>query len=123
ARRPPLHPRPDERQHLPLRCVSEHRRRDRGRRVMDPFTYSRAATAEEASAAGATFLGGGTNLVDLMRLGVERPTALVDVSRLNTEIDATSAGGLRIGAGVRNSDLAADRRLRTRYPAVAQALL
>jgi xanthine dehydrogenase YagS FAD-binding subunit len=90
---------------------------------MEPFTYARAATAEEAVAAGATFLGGGTNLVDLMRLGVATPSALVDVSRLHTEIDATSDGGLRIGAGVRNSELAADRRLRTRYPAVAQALL
>jgi xanthine dehydrogenase YagS FAD-binding subunit len=59
-----------------------------------------------------------------MRLGVETPDLLVDVTRLPYDrIDATDAGGLRIGAGVRNSDLAADRRVRTRYPALAEALL
>jgi xanthine dehydrogenase YagS FAD-binding subunit len=91
---------------------------------VEPFTYTRPATAQDAVAhGGAKFLGGGTNLVDLMRLGVETPSALVDVSRLHTEIDASSDGGLRIGAGVRNSELAADRRVRTRYPVLAQALL
>jgi xanthine dehydrogenase YagS FAD-binding subunit len=59
-----------------------------------------------------------------MRLGVETPDVLVDVTRLpHDRIDATGEGGLRIGAGVRNSDLAADRRVRTRYPALAEALL
>jgi xanthine dehydrogenase YagS FAD-binding subunit len=73
---------------------------------------------------GAKFLGGGTNLVDLMRLGVETPDLLVDVTRLPSDrIDANGDGGLRIGAGVRNSDLAADQRVRTRYPALAEALL
>jgi xanthine dehydrogenase YagS FAD-binding subunit len=77
-----------------------------------------------ATAPGGRFLGGGTNLVDLMRLGVETPELLVDVSRLPLgRIDATDDGGLRIGAAVRNSDLAADRRVRTRYPALAEALL
>lgn len=96
---------------------------------MEPFRYERAhgADAAVAAVAGATdakFLGGGTNLVDLMRLGVERPAVLVDVSQLGeTSIDATDGGGLRIGATVRNSDLAADRRVRTRYPVLAQALL
>jgi xanthine dehydrogenase YagS FAD-binding subunit len=93
---------------------------------MDPFRYERASTVEEAVAAigaGAKFLGGGTNLVDLMRLGVETPTALVDVTRIDYGgIDASGDGGLRIGANVRNSELAADRRVRTRYPALAEAL-
>ena len=74
---------------------------------------------------GAKFLGGGTNLVDLMRLGVETagrarrrdPAAARPTSRRRTD------GGLRIGAAVRNSDLAADPRVRARYPALAQALL
>jgi CO/xanthine dehydrogenase FAD-binding subunit len=92
-----------------------------------PFRYERATDMRSAIAAivdGAKFLGGGTNLVDLMRLGVETPAALVDVTRLPfDDIDATAEGGLRIGAGVRNSDLAADRRVRTRYPVLAEALL
>jgi xanthine dehydrogenase YagS FAD-binding subunit len=96
---------------------------------VEPFRYERAADAGTAVAAVAAsprakFLGGGTNLVDLMRLGVEQPDMLVDVSRLaETSVDAGEGGGLRIGAGVRNSDLAADRRVRTRYPLLAQALL
>ncbi len=96
---------------------------------MEPFTYRRASSTEDALAThgsatrGAKFLGGGTNLVDLMRLGVETPSELVDVSRLECSIDAGEDGGLRIGAGVRNSELAADRRVRSRYPALAQALL
>ncbi|HET8527612.1 MAG TPA: xanthine dehydrogenase family protein subunit M [Gaiellaceae bacterium] len=91
---------------------------------MEPFAYRRAATVEDALATpGATFLGGGTNLVDLMRLGVAAPGRLVDVSRLNAEIEETPDGGLRVGAGVRNNDLAFDTRVRERWPAVAQALL
>jgi xanthine dehydrogenase YagS FAD-binding subunit len=77
-----------------------------------------------AATPGAKFLGGGTNLVDLMRLGVEAPELLVDVTHLPFDrIEATADGGLRIGAGVRNSDLAADHRVRTQYPALAEALL
>jgi xanthine dehydrogenase YagS FAD-binding subunit len=94
---------------------------------VEPFRYERAADVGSAIAAidsGAKFLAGGTNLVDLMRLGVERPAVLVDVTRLRLDtIDATEDGGLRIGAGVRNSDLAADRRVRSRYPVLAQSLL
>lgn len=94
---------------------------------MRPFEYEAARAAEAALAAarvpGAKYLGGGTNLVDLMRLGVETPTTLVDVSGLPGGIDDTPGGGLRIGAAVRNSDLAADARVRERYPAVAQALV
>ncbi|MGH3424018.1 MAG: FAD binding domain-containing protein, partial [Nocardioidaceae bacterium] len=86
---------------------------------MRPFEYARPATVGEAVAAlaerpEAKFLGGGTNLVDLMRLGVERPDVLVDVSRLPMgEIADTPDGGLRIGAAVGNSDLAVDARVRT----------
>jgi xanthine dehydrogenase YagS FAD-binding subunit len=112
-----------------VRRVSEHRRRDRGGVELKPFRYERApdesgAVATLAATPGAKFLGGGTNLVDLMRLGVEMPDLLVDVTRLPYDrIDALDGGGLRIGAGVRNSDLAADRRVRTGYPALAEAVL
>ncbi|ROQ63549.1 xanthine dehydrogenase YagS FAD-binding subunit [Streptomyces sp. 840.1] len=96
---------------------------------MKPFGYLRAASVAEAvreSAAdpGARFLGGGTNLVDLMKLGVEAPGLLIDVSRLPLDrVTETADGGLRIGATVRNSDLAAHHAVRTRYPALSQALL
>jgi xanthine dehydrogenase YagS FAD-binding subunit len=94
-----------------------------------PFRYERAQRADAAieTLAGdprAKFLGGGTNLVDLMRLGVEQPEMLVDVSRLPLDrIEDEPGGGLRIGAAVRNSDLAADQRVRERYPLLAEALL
>jgi len=94
---------------------------------MRPFRYGRAADAAEAlalaTAPEAKFLGGGTNLVDLMRLGVEQPAFLVDVARIDDRIEETAEGGLRIGAGVRNSDLAADARVRARYPVLSSALL
>lgn len=95
---------------------------------MRPFRYERAADAagavELAAAPEAMFLGGGTNLVDLMRLGVERPALLVDVTKLDDgRIDETPDGGLRIGAGVRNSDLAGDTRVRERYPVLSAAVL
>jgi len=96
---------------------------------VEPFRYERVeemggAVAAIGAAPDAKFLGGGTNLVDLMRLGVERPSVLVDVTRLPFgQIDDLPDGGLRIGAGVRNSDLAADARVRSRFPVLAQALL
>jgi xanthine dehydrogenase YagS FAD-binding subunit len=96
---------------------------------MIPFEYQRAGSAQDAVATlaarpDAVFLGGGTNLVDHMKLGIESPQLLVDVSRLPlTDIAETSDGGLRIGAAVRNSDLAADPVVRTRYPALSRALL
>ncbi|MEU5883183.1 xanthine dehydrogenase family protein subunit M [Spirillospora sp. NPDC047279] len=95
---------------------------------MRPFTYERAETADEALALHAGgdvhYLGGGTNLVDLMRLGVARPERLVDVTRLPFDrIETTGDGGLVIGAAVRNSDLAADRAVREHHPALAQAVL
>ena len=97
---------------------------------MRPFTYERAADAAGAVAllddAGpaARYLGGGTNLVDLMKLGVESPDVLVDVTRLpHDRIEELDGGGLRIGAAVRNSDLAADPLVRRAYPVLAQAVL
>jgi xanthine dehydrogenase YagS FAD-binding subunit len=94
-----------------------------------PFRYERveddlAAVAAIAASPGARFLGGGTNLVDLMRLGVETPPVLIDVNCLGHDrVEERDDGGLRIGAGVRNSDLAADPRVRAHYPALAEALL
>jgi xanthine dehydrogenase YagS FAD-binding subunit len=97
---------------------------------MKPFAYDRPATPADAVAAlaaggpSARLLGGGTNLVDLMKLGVEVPDLLVDVSRLSRAvIDETHDGGLLIGSGVLNSDLAADPIVRARYPVLARALL
>jgi xanthine dehydrogenase YagS FAD-binding subunit len=94
---------------------------------MTPFTYERAADAESALAlgarAGARYLGGGTNLVDLMRETIERPEMLVDVSGLSGGIGETEDGSLIIGAGVKNTAVAADRRVRERYPILSQAIL
>jgi xanthine dehydrogenase YagS FAD-binding subunit len=96
---------------------------------VNPFAYQRAADAAGAVAAvagrpNAAFLGGGTNLVDHMKLGVASPDLLVDVTRLPFDrIEELPDGGVRIGAGVRNSDLAADPLIRRRYPVLSQALL
>jgi xanthine dehydrogenase YagS FAD-binding subunit len=96
---------------------------------MNPFRYERAhdaqaAVATVAAAQAGAFLGGGTNLVDLMKLGVATPELLVDVARLpHDRIEALPDGGVRIGAAVRNSELAADRTIRARYPVLSQALL
>jgi xanthine dehydrogenase YagS FAD-binding subunit len=93
------------------------------------FGYARVVDADSALAVlarspDAKFLGGGTNLVDLMRLDVETPATLIDVTRLPyDDIAETADGGLLIGAAVRNSDLAADRLVRERYPALAEAVL
>ncbi len=97
---------------------------------MRPFTYERAEDAAGAVAllAGADgrarYLGGGTNLVDLMKLGVEAPDVLVDVTRLpHDRVEETPEGGVRIGAAVRNADLAASPLVRRAYPVLSQALL
>lgn len=94
---------------------------------MTPFEFSRAGTPGEATRlaqAGATFIAGGTNLLDLMKLEVMTPDRLVDISRLDLGgIGPTSDGGLRIGAMVRNSDLAADMTVRRDYAVLARALL
>jgi xanthine dehydrogenase YagS FAD-binding subunit len=96
---------------------------------MKPFTYARPDDAGSAVATvgadpGAVFLAGGTNLLDHLKLGVTSPSALVDVTRVtSTAIEATPDGGLRIGAGALNSDVAAHPAVRRDYPALAQALL
>ena len=94
---------------------------------MRPFDYARATDPAGAVALAARpdakYLAGGTNLVDLMKLGVETPDLLVDVTRLLPAGIEESADGLRIGAGARNSDVAADPRVRERYPVLSQALL
>ncbi|MFG2653336.1 FAD binding domain-containing protein [Streptomyces sp. NPDC048436] len=96
---------------------------------MREFGYQRALDVPGAVALlgtdpDARVLGGGTNLVDLMKTGVERPGLLIDVRELPLDrIEATDDGGLRIGATVTNSDLAADPEVRRRYPALAEAVL
>jgi xanthine dehydrogenase YagS FAD-binding subunit len=95
---------------------------------MRAFTYERATDARAALAAvakpGAKFISGGTNLLDLMKLEIEQPTHLVDISRLPLRgIEELPDGGLRIGAQAANSDTAADARVRARYPILSEALL
>jgi xanthine dehydrogenase YagS FAD-binding subunit len=95
---------------------------------MKAFTYERAtdpgAAVAAMSKAGAKFISGGTNLLDLMRLEIEQPSHLVDISRLPfKDIEEMRDGGLRIGAQATNSDVAADRRVRSRYAVLSQALL
>jgi xanthine dehydrogenase YagS FAD-binding subunit len=95
---------------------------------MKAFTYQAASDPEDAvrRVAGdrsAVFLAGGTNLVDHLKLGVARPDTVVDITGFVSEDITDQAGGLRIGAGVRNSDLAADPLVRERYPVLSQALL
>ncbi|WP_377271753.1 FAD binding domain-containing protein [Peterkaempfera sp. SMS 1(5)a] len=90
------------------------------RRAEDPA----AAVATVTAAPGARYLAGGTNLVDLMKLGVEAPDLLVDIGRLlDDRVEETADGAVRIGAGVRNSDLAAHPAVRRSRPALSQALL
>src|SRR6476620_8132899 len=124
--------RADERQHLPLLRLPPHRRRDprrgRGEQSMNPFSYERASDIASACASAARpaakFIAGGTNLVDLMKLQIEAPGQLVDITRLPLDrIEETAEGGLRIGALVSNSAAAADMRVRRRYPLLAQAIL
>ena len=96
---------------------------------MNPFRYERASDASNAiallaQAPNGVFLAGGTNLVDHMRLGVRQPDLLVDITHLPYDrIEPLPGGGVRIGALVHNSDLAADRTIRQRYPMLAEALL
>lgn len=96
---------------------------------MKTFGYERADDVASAvtllsRAPEAKLLAGGTNLVDLLKLGVERPDLVLDVNRVDCGgIEAQPDGGLRVGAGVRNADLAADMLVRTRFPVLAEALL
>jgi xanthine dehydrogenase YagS FAD-binding subunit len=91
------------------------------------FTFARAGSPADATRQfrdGAAYLGGGTNLVDLMRLGVTAPDHLIDVTgAVSDEITAQASGGLTIGAGVRNSDLSSHPLVRERYPMLARAVL
>jgi xanthine dehydrogenase YagS FAD-binding subunit len=91
------------------------------------FTYARAASPADAVGQfrdGAAYLGGGTNLVDLMRLGVAAPDHVIDVTgAVSDAITERDSGGLTIGAGVRNSDLASHPLVRQRYPMLARAVL
>jgi xanthine dehydrogenase YagS FAD-binding subunit len=91
---------------------------------MKTFSYRTAGRLSDGLEPDAVFLGGGTNLVDLMKLGVATPDVLVDVTKLPLdEVTELPGGGLRLGATVRNSDLAADPRVRDSYPVLSQALL
>ena len=96
---------------------------------MKPFTYERAKSPAQAAAAAvrnpkAKFIAGGTNLLDLMKLQIETPTHLIDVNGLGLDkIEPTPEGGLRIGALVRNTDLAADERVRRDYGVLSRAIV
>ena len=94
---------------------------------MRPFTYSRAASVEDAVAtasSGGRFIAGGTNLLDLMKLQIETPSHLIDVNHLGLDrIERTPEGGLRIGAMVRNTSLAAHKDVRRDYAVLSRALL
>ena len=96
---------------------------------MRPFSYEQAATPTAAAAAAARnpdakFIAGGTNLLDLMKLEIEKPAHLIDVNGLALDkIESTPDGGMRVGALVRNTDLAADARVRREYPLLSRALL
>jgi xanthine dehydrogenase YagS FAD-binding subunit len=94
---------------------------------MTPFMYTRAIDAADAirlaSGIQAKYLGGGTNLVDLMRETIERPSALVDITGLSSAIERRQDGGLLIGAAARNTAVAEHRAVRTRYPMLARAIV
>jgi len=95
---------------------------------MQPFTYIAAvdehAATQAAAAPGARFMAGGTTLLDLMKLEVERPSTVVDINAVPlTRIEELPGGGLRVGAMVRNSDMAYHDLVRARYPMVSQAIL
>lgn len=96
---------------------------------MKAFTYTRASSPADAAALaaktpGAKFIAGGTNLLDLMKLEIETPAHLIDVNKLALDkIEETSDGGLRIGALVRNTDLAADKRVRRDYAVLTRAIV
>jgi xanthine dehydrogenase YagS FAD-binding subunit len=96
---------------------------------MNPFTYTRpgdvaSALREVSAAPGGRFIAGGTNLLDLMKESVERPSRLIDITQLPlTDIEAAADGGLRIGALVRNTDVAYHAVVERRYPLLAKAIL
>src|SRR6202023_1123484 len=121
-----------ERQYLPVLRLPEHccrhPRGGRGRPLMKPFRYERANRVASACASAAKpaakFIAGGTNLLDLMKLQIETPAHLVDINALPLGgLAETPQGGLRVGALVTNSALAADMSVRRRYPLLSQAIL
>eukprot|EP01035_Chromulina_nebulosa_P059527 gene59527-81469_t len=94
--------------------------RDAARRAIDAAAAVKAA----AATAGSRFIAGGTNLLDLMKLEIETPAHLIDVSRLDLAgVEATPQGGLRIGAAASNSAVAADPQVRARYPVLSEAIV
>jgi xanthine dehydrogenase YagS FAD-binding subunit len=123
----------DERQHLPVRRVCKHPGSDQTSKNenphMNPFTYSRATDTGQAVTAisgkpHGKFLGGGTNLIDLMKMGVETPDELIDINRLPlAQIEELSDKRVRIGALARNSDVAEHELIKSRYPVLSEALL
>ena len=94
---------------------------------MNPFAYARAIDAGDAvrrgAAQGARYLGGGTNLVDLMRETIERPSSLIDVTGLSSAIEERPDGAILIGAAARNTAVAEHRAVRTRYPLLSRAIV
>src|SRR5207244_13367499 len=115
-------------------CLPEHfgcnQSGERQSTRMNPFVYSRVADPNEALTGIASrphgkFLGGGTNLIDLMKMGVETPDALIDINRLPLAQIGELPGnkGVRVGAMVRNSDLAEHALIKSRYPVLSEALL
>ena len=95
---------------------------------MNPFSFARADDAPNAvslasALAGAKYLGGGTNLVDLMRETVEQPDALIDVTGLSQTIELRADGSMMIGAAVKNTALAADRNVRKSFPVLSRSIL
>ncbi|HEV2641403.1 MAG TPA: FAD binding domain-containing protein, partial [Candidatus Elarobacter sp.] len=94
---------------------------------MTPFTYARAGSVSDAvrlgAATNAKYLGGGTNLVDLLRETIEKPATVVDVTRLSSAIEEREDGGLFIGAAARNTAVAEHLAVRSRYPVLARAIL
>src|SRR5262249_23037552 len=123
--------RTDERQHLPLRRLSQHLGRDPAGdgAIVINFQYARASDVADAVRQIATdpqakFIAGGTKLIDLMKEKVHRPTTLIDITRLPLKtVEPTPDGGLRIGALVPNSDLAYHPLIAQRYPILASAIL
>src|ERR1043165_8264487 len=125
--------RANERQHLPLRRLSEHRggdpAGDERSAIVINFAYTRASGIAEAVRAAiadpnAKFIAGGTNLIDLMKGDVERPTRLIDITHLPLKaVEEMPGGGLKIGALVPNSDLAYHPAVEARYPLLASAIL
>src|SRR6202011_2059395 len=120
----------DERQHLSLRCLQQHRQCGRECRQSPlghvfPFRYIKATheqSALAAAASGARYIAGGTTLVDLMRETVERPAAVVDINGLPYRSIERQSSKLRIGSLVRMSELAANLDVRREFPVIAQAL-